>query len=150
MADSDLTSIINSNIKKTNFQRVLKLCLSGLFLWRVNVKKCKIIQTSQYIKLSLKMYKKYILEHFKPFLNNFLSQKMTAYRVYYSSSHVLIRLIEHWKKALDENFVADTVRTWALSKQFCRPPFFMKDCVLQVGHNLICSSMVTLASGCSR
>ena len=34
---------------------------------------------------------------------------MAAYRVHYSSNYVLIRLIEHWKKALDENVVAGTV-----------------------------------------
>ena len=35
---------------------------------------------------------------------------MAAYRVHYSSSHVLIRLIEeNWKKALDKNVVAGTV-----------------------------------------
>ena len=46
---------------------------------------------------------------------------MAAYRVYYCSSHVLIRLIEHWKKVLDENFVAGTVLT-DLSKAFnCIP-----------------------------
>ena len=46
---------------------------------------------------------------------------MAAYRVHYSSSHVLIRLIEHWKKALDENVVAGTVLI-DLSKAFdCIP-----------------------------
>ena len=46
---------------------------------------------------------------------------MAAYRVHYCSSHVLIRLIEHWKKVLDENFVAGTVLT-DLSKAFnCIP-----------------------------
>ena len=34
---------------------------------------------------------------------------MAAYRVHYSLNHVLIRLIEHWKKALDENFIAGKV-----------------------------------------
>ena len=55
------------------------------------------------------MYEKYILEQFKPFLNDFLSKYMAAYKVHYSSSHVFIGLIENWKKALDENFVAGTV-----------------------------------------
>ena len=34
---------------------------------------------------------------------------MAAYRVHNSSSHFLIRLIEHWKKALAEKFVASTI-----------------------------------------
>ena len=46
---------------------------------------------------------------------------MAAYRVHHSSIHVLIRLIEHWKKALDKNFVAGTV-LMDLSKLFdCTP-----------------------------
>ena len=68
-----------------------------------------------------KIYGKYILDQFKPFLNDFLSQYMAPYRVHHSSSHVLIRLIEHWKKALDKNFVAGTV-LMDLSKLFdCIP-----------------------------
>ena len=35
----------------------------------------------------------------------------------YISSHVLIRLIENWKQALDENFVVETV-LMDLSKVF--------------------------------
>ena len=51
----------------------------------------------------------------------FLPQYMAAYRVHYSSSHVLIKLIGHWKKVLDENFVAGTV-LMDLPKAFeCNP-----------------------------
>ena len=46
---------------------------------------------------------------------------MAAYRVHYSSSHVLIRLREHWKKVLGENFVPGAV-LMGLSKVFdCIP-----------------------------
>ena len=38
-----------------------------------------------------------------PFVNKFLSKFIAAYRKTYSSNHVLIRLIEDWKKALDLN-----------------------------------------------
>ena len=34
---------------------------------------------------------------------------MTAYRVQYISNYILLRLTEHWKKAIDENFVAGRV-----------------------------------------
>ena len=56
-----------------------------------------------------KIYEKFLLEKFKPVINTFLSKFIAAYRENYSSSHVLIRLIENWKQALDENFVAGTV-----------------------------------------
>ena len=41
---------------------------------------------------------KFLLEKFKPFINTFLSKFIAAYRENYSSSHVLIRLIENWKE----------------------------------------------------
>ena len=48
---------------------------------------------------------------------DFLRQYMVAYRVHCSSNHVLIRLVEHWKKAVDENLVAGTA-LMDLSKAF--------------------------------
>ena len=46
---------------------------------------------------------------------------MAAYRQKYSTNHVLIRLIENWKKALDEKFLVGTV-LMDLSKAFdCIP-----------------------------
>ena len=46
---------------------------------------------------------------------------MAAYRENYSTNHVLIRLIENWKKALDEKFLVGTV-LMDLSKAFdCIP-----------------------------
>ena len=68
-----------------------------------------------------KVYEKFLLEKFKPFINTFLSKFIAAYRENYSSSHVLIRLTENWKQALDENFVVGTV-LMDLSKAFdCIP-----------------------------
>ena len=37
-----------------------------------------------------KVYEKFLLEKFKPFINTFLSKFIAAYRENYSSSHVLI------------------------------------------------------------
>ena len=49
-----------------------------------------------------KIYEKFLLEAFKPFIDTFLSEYIAAYREHYSLNHVLIRLIQNWKKALDE------------------------------------------------
>ena len=38
-----------------------------------------------------------------PFVNSFLSEFISAYRKTYSTNRVLIRLIENWKKSLDQN-----------------------------------------------
>ena len=52
-----------------------------------------------------KVYEKFLLEKFRPFINTFLSEYMAAYREKYSTNHVLIRLIKNWNKALDEKFL---------------------------------------------
>ena len=54
-------------------------------------------------------------------MNKFLSRPIAPYMENYSSSHLLIRLIENWKQALHENFVVGTV-LMDLSKAFdCIP-----------------------------
>ena len=63
-----------------------------------------------------KVYEKFILEKFKPFINSFISEYMAAYRKKYSTNHVLIRLIENWEKALDEKFFVSSVK-WTASGQ---------------------------------
>ena len=68
-----------------------------------------------------KIYEKFLLEAFKPFIYTFPSEYIAAYREHYSSNHVLIRLIENWKKALDEKFFVGAV-LMDLSKAFdCIP-----------------------------
>ena len=67
-----------------------------------------------------KVYEKFLLEKFKPFINTFLSEYMAAYREN-SINHVLIRLIENWKKTLDGKFLVSIV-LMDLSKAFdCIP-----------------------------
>ena len=46
-----------------------------------------------------KLYEKFLNEQLLHFVNHFMS----AYRKEYSTNHVLNRLIENWRKALDNN-----------------------------------------------
>ena len=68
-----------------------------------------------------KIYERYIHNSLIPFVDNFLSVFISAYRQTYSSNHVLIRLIENWKQSLDKNkFVGAVIMD--LSKVFdCIP-----------------------------
>ena len=50
-------------------------------------------------------------------MNTFLSKFISAYRKSYSTNHVLIRLIENWKKSLDEKKFVGAV-LMDLSKAF--------------------------------
>ena len=76
-----------------------------------------------------KIYVEYILETFKPFMNSFLSEFISAYRENYSSCHISIRLIENLKTFLGKRFVTDTA-LMDLSKAF--------DCIL---HNLLVAKL---------
>ena len=69
-----------------------------------------------------KIQKRFIHENSTPFLNSFLSEFISAYRKTYSINHVgLIRLIEYWKKSLDQNKSFEAVLIH-LSKAFnCFP-----------------------------
>ena len=56
-----------------------------------------------------KIYEKFLLNKFKPFINSFLSEYVAPYIEHYSTNHVLIRLIESWKKTLNEKYFVGTV-----------------------------------------
>ena len=49
-----------------------------------------------------KIYERFLHENLTDYVDSFLSKFISAYRKSYSSSHVLIRLIENWKKSLDQ------------------------------------------------
>ena len=66
-----------------------------------------------------KVYERYLLNSLSNHIEKILS--IAAYRKTYSSIHVLIRLIENWKKHLDNKKIVGTV-LMDLSKAFdCIP-----------------------------
>jgi len=48
-----------------------------------------------------KILEKVIHEQFLPFPENTLDPRMAAYRKMYSFQHILLRLVEDWKQALE-------------------------------------------------
>ena len=57
-----------------------------------------------------KIYERFIHNCLSSYAESFLSKFISAYRKSYSSNHVLLRLIENWKKSLDnKNFVTQKV-----------------------------------------
>ena len=64
-----------------------------------------------------KIYERYIHNCLSRHAENILSNFISAYRKTYSSNHVLLRLIENWKKSLDNKNFVDTV-LMDLSKAF--------------------------------
>ena len=68
-----------------------------------------------------KVYERYILDSLILYINKCLSELVAAYRKSYSSSHVLIRLVENWKKELDNKKYVGAI-LMDLSKAFdCIP-----------------------------
>ena len=65
----------------------------------------------------LKVYERFLHQQFKLFVETFLSGFVAGYRERYSCKHVLMRIIENWKRALDKNFQVGTILI-DLSKSF--------------------------------
>ena len=77
---------------------------------------------------------RFVHENLTPFVNTFLSEFISAYRKTYSTNHVLIRLIENWKKSLDQNKFLGTV-LMDLSKAFDCIPRLLQKCRMNTRSN---------------
>ena len=64
-----------------------------------------------------KIYERFLYDNLTNYVNTFLSRFISAYRKSFSTNHVLIRLIENWKKSLDEKKIVGAVLI-ELSKAF--------------------------------
>ena len=119
--DSHLENIINDDITKNVFSEKAKVASVSPIFKENEREKIENYRPVSILNCFSKVYEKSLLEKFKSFINSFLSEYKAAYRKKYSTNHVLIRLIENWKKALDEKFLVGTV-LMDLSKAFdCIP-----------------------------
>ena len=109
--DSHLMNIINNDLSNNSFSNEAKVATVRPIYKKKSRDKIENYRPVSILSCFSKIYEneKFLLEKFKPFINTFLSKFIAAYRENYSSSHVLIRPIENWKQALDENFVVRTV-----------------------------------------
>ena len=121
IADSHLCNVINKDINKFSYAGEAKVA-SVRPMYK---KKCR-NTIENYRPVSIlntfsKIYERYIHDSITPFIDKCLSEFIAAYRKSYSSSHVLIRLIENWKMELDnKKFVGAVLMD--LSKAFdCIP-----------------------------
>ena len=115
------TKIINMSIKESFFPSRAKIAsVLPLFksLERVLKKNYRPVSVlSTFSKILERVMKSQIV----PYMDSYLSEFVSAYRKTYSSEHVLIRLIEEWRKNLDQNFIVGAV-LMDLSKAFdCIP-----------------------------
>ena len=115
--NSHLCNIINKDIESNSFSDGAKIA-SAIPIYKEKSRH----QVENYRPVSIlnafsKMSESYIHNSLIPFVDNFLSFFISAYRKTYSSNHVLIRLIENWKQSLDKNRSIGAV-LMGLSKAF--------------------------------
>ena len=119
--DSHLAYIINKDLKENKFSENAKTALV-----RPIYKKYDRGKINNYRPVSLlngfsKMYERFLHDSLFNFTDKILSKFVSAYRKPYSSNRVLLKLIEEWKKSLDDKNIIGAV-LMALSKVFdCIP-----------------------------
>ena len=119
--DSHLTNIIDKDIDQNNYSENAKTANVKPVFKKDDRTKIKNYRPVSLLNIFSKIYERYLHESLTPFVNSFLSEFISAYRKTYSTNHVLIRLIENWKKSLDQNKFVGAV-LMDLSKAFdCIP-----------------------------
>ena len=102
-------NIINNDLSNNSFSNEAKVATVRPIYKKKSRDKIENYRPVSILSCFSKVYEKFLLEKFKPFINAFLSKLIAAYAENYSRSHVLVRLIENWKQALNKNFVIGTV-----------------------------------------
>ena len=119
--DSHLCNIIGNDIDKNKYSEEPKTALVRPIFKTNERNKIENYRPVSILNGMSKIYERFIHNSLSSFAENILSNFISAYRKAYSSNHVLLRLIENWKKSLDnKNFVGTVLMD--LSKAFdCIP-----------------------------
>ena len=112
--DCHLSNIINCDISKDKYSDHAN---SRPFFKKDDSTKIKNYRLVSLLNLFSKIYEKFFHENLTNYVNTFLSKLISAYRKSYSKNHVLIHLIENWKKSSDEKRFVGAV-LMDLSKAF--------------------------------
>ena len=115
--DCHLSNIITCDISKNKYSEHAKTATVRPIFKKDDRTKIKNYRPVSLLNMFSKIYKKFHHENLTNYVNTFLSNFISAYRKSYSTNHVLIRLIENWKKSLDEKKIVGAV-LMDLSKTF--------------------------------
>ena len=85
-------NIINNDLSNNSFSNEAKVATVRPIYKKKSRDKIENYRPVSILSCFSKVYEKFLLEKFKPFLNKFLSKLIAASREIYSSSYVLIRL----------------------------------------------------------
>ena len=109
--DSHLTNIINSDLKRNAFSDSARIAsIRPIFKGKGERTEIKNYRTVSILNCFSKVYERSIHENLTSSVTKFLSDFISAYRKGYSTNHVLLRLIEKWKVALDDSGKVASIR----------------------------------------
>ena len=119
--DCHIGNILNQSISSSTFPEQAKAANVRPIYKKDRRQEIKNYRPVSNLPSFSKNYERFIQESITPTVDKFLSEFISAYRKAYSKNHVLLRLIEQWKSALDnKNFVGAVLMD--LSKAFdCIP-----------------------------
>ena len=119
--DSHLCNIIIKDLELNKYSEELKTALVRPIFKKNEREKIENYRPVSILNGMSKVYERFIHNCISSYAESILSDFISAYRKNYSSNHVLLRLIENWKKSLDnKNFVGTVLMD--LSKAFdCIP-----------------------------
>ena len=116
-----LTDIINKSLKENTFPSKAKIAAILPLLKKENRSDKKNYRPVSVLSTLSKVIGRILKDKIVDFIDNFLSCYISAYRKGYSTHHVLIRLLEEWKKGLDDGYLVGAT-LMDLSKAFdCIP-----------------------------
>ena len=119
--DSHFCNIIKKDLRKNKYSEEPKTALVRSIFKKNERSKLENYRPVSILSGMTKIYERFIHNCLSSYAESFLSKFVSAYRKSYSSNHVLLKLIENWKKSLDDkNFVGTVLMD--LSKAFdCIP-----------------------------
>ena len=123
---SHLTNIINCDLKRNAFSDPVKVAsIRPIFKGKGERSEIKNYRPVSILNCFSKVYERFIHENRMSSVTKFLSDFISAYRKGYSTNHVLLRLIENWKAALDSKLFTGAILI-DLSKEFdCIPHYLL-------------------------
>ena len=119
--DYHLAYIINKDLKENKFSENAKTVLVGPIYKKDYWGKLMNYRPVSLLNGFSKIYERFLHDSLSNFTDKVLSKFVSTYRKYYSSNHVLLKLIKDWKKSLDDKNIIGAVLV-DLSKAFdCIP-----------------------------
>ena len=100
VTDCHLSNIIASDISDNNYSEQSKTATVRPIFKKDDRTIVKNYRPVSLLNIFSKIYERFLHENLTEYVNSFLSKFISAYRKTYSSSHVLVRLIENCKKVL--------------------------------------------------